>query len=417
MHIERASEDIYIFTSDRYAQVTASLIVSGNTGILIDAMPYPEEAAQIALLAHRRCPDGVRYIIYTGHEADHTYGAYLFPKAEVIAHSQCRQQLIEHGQAALDHAKNISKEFEHVKLRIPSITFEQGTFTLRLPGKTLEIMPTPGHTPDSLAVLLHEERLLFAGDTIMAVPTIARGNVDQLRESINKVANMQLESIVQGHGEIILRGEIKEMMRRSVAYLDNLQAKVHRILESGASRDVVKNITIESCGLSRVLLNGVVVQLHIANALAMYDRMKGTVAVNPNAAPYVEETEVKPSKSKSAKKTEAAKPVEAPASAPVAAATSPEAAPASAPVPTSAPINTPPAAATPASAPKAEATKNGSAKKSNPAATVKPAAAKTAKKSTGTPASKPKPKAAKPAKASPAKPTAGTAGTARKKGR
>ena len=58
MHIERATEDIYIFTSDRYAQVTASLIVSGNTGILIDAMPYPEEAAQIALLAHRRCPDG-----------------------------------------------------------------------------------------------------------------------------------------------------------------------------------------------------------------------------------------------------------------------------------------------------------------------------------------------------------------------
>ena len=101
MHIERATEDIYIFTSDRYAQVTASLIVSGNTGILIDAMPYPEEAAQIALLAHRRCPDGVRYIIYTGHEADHIYGAYLFPKAEIIAHTYGRQQILEHGQRAL----------------------------------------------------------------------------------------------------------------------------------------------------------------------------------------------------------------------------------------------------------------------------------------------------------------------------
>ncbi len=416
MHIERASEDIYIFTSDRYAQVTASLIVSGNTGVLIDAMPYPEEAAQIALLAHRRCPDGVRYIIYTGHEADHTYGAYLFPKAEVIAHSLCRQQLIEHGQAALEHAKNISKEFEHVTLRIPSITFDQGTFTLRLPGKTLEIMPTPGHTQDSLAVLLHEERLLFAGDTIMAVPTIARGNVDQLRESINKVANMQLESIVQGHGEIILRGEIKEMMRRSVAYLDNLQAKVHRILESGASRDVVKNITIESCGLSRVLLNGVVVQLHIANALAMYDRMKGSVAVNPNAAPYVEETEVKPSKSKSAKKTEAAKPAEAAASAPATTAATPEA---SAPTPTPAPINTPPATATATTnTTKADAPKNGSAKKSSTPA-AKPAAAKPVKKNTSATASnatasKPKPKTAKTAKPSTAKPTAGTA---RKKGR
>ena len=274
MHIERATEDIYIFTSDRYAQVTASLIVSGNTGILIDAMPYPEEAAQIALLAHRRCPDGVRYIIYTGHEADHIYGAYLFPKAEIIAHTYGRQQILEHGQKALNDAKGLYKEFEHVTLRIPTITFEQGTFTLRLPGKTLEIFPSPGHTPDSLSVLLHEERLLFAGDTVMAVPTIARGNINQLRDSLNKVANMQLESIVQGHGEMILRGEIKEMMRRSVHYLESLQVRVQKLIESGAPRDAARTITIESCGLSRVLLNGVVVQLHIANALSVYDRMK-----------------------------------------------------------------------------------------------------------------------------------------------
>ena len=288
MHIERASEDIYIFTSDRYAQVTASLIVSGNTGVLIDAMPYPEEAAQIALLAHRRCPDGVRYIIYTDHEADHTYGAYLFPRAEIIAHTQCRQQLIEHGQKALDHAKAISKEFEHV--------------TLRIPGKTLEIIPTPGHTPDSLSVLLHEERLLFAGDTIMAVPTITRGNVDQLRESMNKVANMQLESIVQGHGEMILRGEIKEMMRRGVNYLDTLQGKVQKLLETAAERDAVRAITIESCGLSRVLLNGVVVQLHLANALAIYDRMKGSVPVIATSATHHPEPAPDPKSAKTERK-------------------------------------------------------------------------------------------------------------------
>ncbi len=274
MHIERATEDIYIFTSDRYAQVTASLIVSGNTGILIDAMPYPEEAAQIALLAHRRCPDGVRYVIYTGHEADHIYGAYLFPKAEIIAHTHCREQILAQGQKALNDTKAMYKEFEHVSLRIPSITFDRGTFTLRLPGKTLEIFPTPGHTPDSLSVLLHEERLLFAGDTVMAVPTIARGNIEQLRDSLNKVANMQLESIVQGHGEIILRGEIKEMMRRSINYLESLQTKVQKLIETGAARDAVRTITIESCGLSRVLLNGVVVQLHTANALAIYDHLQ-----------------------------------------------------------------------------------------------------------------------------------------------
>ena len=274
MHVERASEDIYIFTSERYAQVTASLIVSGNTGVLIDTLPFPEETAQIALLAHKRCPDGVRYIIYTQHEADHIYGAYLFPRAEIVAHSQARDYMIAKAYAALEQAKTSSKEFEHVSIRLPSFTFSQGTFTLRLPGKTLEIFPTPGHTPDSVSVLLHEERLLFAGDTVMAIPTIANGDVNQLKDSLTRIAGMQLESIVQGHGEMILRGEIKEVMRRSVAYLDNLQAKVQQVVESGGTREQARAITIESCGLQRVLLNGMVGPLHNANVLALYDRMK-----------------------------------------------------------------------------------------------------------------------------------------------
>jgi|GEM_PF-96484 len=274
MHVERASEDIYIFTSERYAQVTASLIVSGNTGVLIDTLPFPEETAQIALLAHKRCPDGVRYIIYTQHEADHIYGAYLFPRAEIVAHTMAREFMIAKAYNALAKAKTSSKEFEHVSIRLPTFTFSQGTFTLRLPGKTLEIFPTSGHTPDSVSVLLHEERLLFAGDTVMAIPTIASGDVNQLKDSLTRIAGMQLESIVQGHGEMILRGEIKEVMRRSINYLDNLQAKVQNIIETGGTREQARAITIESCGLQRVLLNGVVGPLHIANVLALYDRMK-----------------------------------------------------------------------------------------------------------------------------------------------
>ena len=306
MHVERASEDIYIFTSERYAQVTASLIVSGNTGVLIDTMPFPEETAQIALLAHRRCPDGVRYIIYTQHEADHVYGAYLFPKAEIIAHSAARDFLLQNAYKSLEQAKASSREFEHVKIKLPTFSFNSGTFTLRLPGKTLEIFPTPGHTPDSVAVLLHEERLLFAGDTVMAVPTIANGDVAQLKDSLTKIAAMQLESIVQGHGEIILRGEIKEVMRRSIAYLDNMQAKVQKLIDDGGARDAAKAFTIESCGLQRVLLNGVVGPLHTANVLALYDKLRGPMPAVIEAKSHVAKPVAAPS---AAPKKAAAKPV------------------------------------------------------------------------------------------------------------
>jgi glyoxylase-like metal-dependent hydrolase (beta-lactamase superfamily II) len=312
MHVERASEDIYIFTSERYAQVTASLIVSGKTGVLIDTMPFPEETAQIAMLAHRRCPDGVRYIIYTQHEADHVYGAYLFPRAEIIAHSAAREALLQNAYKSLAQAKASSREFEHVTIKLPTFSFSSGTFTLRLPGKTLEIFPTPGHTPDSVSVLLHEERLLFAGDTVMAVPTIANGNIDQLKDSLTKIAAMQLESIVQGHGEIILRGEIKEVMRRSIAYLDNVQAKVQKLVDEGSPREAAKTITIESCGLQRVLLNGVVGPLHTANVLALYDKLKGPAPVVAEVKPHEPKPTAAPSP-KTAKPTAPTKPTAKPA--------------------------------------------------------------------------------------------------------
>ncbi len=292
MHWERLSEDVYVFTSDRYAQVTASLIVSGSIGVVIDTLPFPQETSQIALFARLRCPDGVRYVIYTQHQADHTYGAFLFPKAEVISHALCREILLEKGYQALEQAKALNHELELVRLRIPNLTFENGTFTLRLPGKTLDLLPTPGHTPDAISVVLQEEKILFAGDTIMAIPTIGDGDLAQLRESTETIAQMPLESIVQGHGEIILRGEIKDNIKRSLNYLDHLNTGVRKVVDSGGSLEEARKITLESCGLQRVLLNGMVTQLHAANVLALYKRLAAErsplVVATPLPAPAEE---------------------------------------------------------------------------------------------------------------------------------
>jgi hypothetical protein len=93
-----------------------------------------------------------------------------------------------------------------------------------------------------------------------------------LRASIEAIAAMPLESIVQGHGEIILRGEIKDNIRRSLNYLEHLYNKVHKVVESGGSLEEARKITIEQCGLQRVLLNGMVTQLHTANVVALYHR-------------------------------------------------------------------------------------------------------------------------------------------------
>src|SRR5690606_29020888 len=105
MRRERVSEDIYIFTSDLYAQVTASAILTPEGAIVIDTLPFPAESREMADFVHRRSPNGARFVINTHFHADHVYGNFLYPEAEIISHRLCREMLLEFGEQQLEAAK------------------------------------------------------------------------------------------------------------------------------------------------------------------------------------------------------------------------------------------------------------------------------------------------------------------------
>jgi hypothetical protein len=81
---------------------------------------------------------------------------------------------------------------------------------------------------------------------------------------------MSLENIVQGHGDVILRGEIDQAVRSNLNYL----AAIQKIAKTAARRKnplpVLEEATIEECGKSRVLLGGLVEELHKRNLSALY---------------------------------------------------------------------------------------------------------------------------------------------------
>ena len=270
---ERVSDDIYVFTSDLYAQVTAGAIVTRDGAILVDSLPFPAEAREMATFIGRVCRPGVRYVILTHYHADHTYGAYLFPRADVVAHARCRALLTQIGTQALEAAKAEAPELEDVVLRLPDITFEDGEITLRLGERLMRLIHAPGHTQDSVMVYVEDDRVLFAADTVMPVPSIVDGDMDAFRASLRKVAELPIENMVQGHGEVILRGEVRSVVQASLDYLDAIEALVTRTIKSGKGKEALRQASIESCGLSRIPLNGLVQQIHVANLLALYDRM------------------------------------------------------------------------------------------------------------------------------------------------
>lgn len=272
MQEERVASDIHVFSSELYAQVTAGLIVTQEGCILIDTLPFPEETSRMVSAARSLCPSGVHLVVLTHYHADHTYGAYQFPEATIVGHGLTRDLLIQKGFDALTEAKSQAPELAEVELILPTVVFGEGELTLHLGSKTLQLFHSPGHTADSIAAFVVEDKVLFASDTLLPVPTIFDGDLDTLVQSLERLKELPIESIVQGHGEVILRGEVTDRIDEAVAYLHTISHLVGDAIAKDHPRDTLLKSDIESCGLSRIPLNGLVQQLHIANLLALYDR-------------------------------------------------------------------------------------------------------------------------------------------------
>jgi glyoxylase-like metal-dependent hydrolase (beta-lactamase superfamily II) len=271
MHRERISDDVYVFTSGMYAQVTASAVVTSEGAVVIDTLPFPVETQQVIEYVERRAP--IKYVIYTHYHADHTYGGYLFRNAQFIAHELCRELLLTRGEAGLRLARNQNPSLAEVQLRLPDIVFT-GEMSLRLGDKTFVLTHSPGHSSDGITVYVREDKILFAADTVMPVPYIVDGDTAQMLKSLQALKNVALENVVQGHGEIVLRGEINETINSSINYLNKMQGAVVSGLMTGVARDeLAHEYNIESCGKSRIALNGLVQQLHAANLVATFDRL------------------------------------------------------------------------------------------------------------------------------------------------
>jgi len=270
MQRERVSENVYWFQSDIYAQVTAGAVTGPQWAVLIDTLALPEETLEMRSFIEEQLNVPVRYIINTHYHADHTWGNGFFPGATVIAHSNCRALMAERGAAALESARRQNAAFKQVKIVLPNLTFDSGMLTLKIGKKNLILAPTPGHSRDGISVLVEEDRVLFAGDAFLPIPYIVDGEPDELAATMKQIGKMGLENIIQGHGDIILRGEIEEAVKNNLAYLAAVRKAVKAAARRRNPQDALATIDIESCGKSRILLGGLAEELHRRNVRALY---------------------------------------------------------------------------------------------------------------------------------------------------
>jgi len=285
---ERISEHTYVFRSNMYAKVNAGLISTPEGCILIDTLPYPEETQEIANFVRRRLRTQVKYIILTHSHADHVYGAYLFPDADVIGHLYSRKLLLTQTRPALAQARQSNPALADVRLRLPSILMEKEA-AVRLGGATLIMRHAPGHAPDVISVYYKEEKVLFASDAMMTIPYFVYGNINNLRRTLKRLAEVSpVEDLVQGHGDVLLRGEVKTVIAQHLAYLDQVEAHVDKVIRLGLGKEALLSLDVEAYGISAIALEGLTNRLHRENLTTLYIRkmkqLKQTRAKQQQAA-------------------------------------------------------------------------------------------------------------------------------------
>ncbi len=270
MQRERVSDNVYWFQSDVYAQVTAGVIAGPQWAVLVDTLALPEETLAMRDFIETELSVPVRYVINTHHHADHCWGNSFFPGSTIIGHDLCRRLLLDAGSAALEQAKKGNPALRQVKIVAPHLTFNNGSMSLRVGKKNLVMMNLNGHSRDGIGVLVEEDRVLFAGDSFMPLPFIVDGEFDELAATLKSIGKMGLENIVQGHGDIILRGEIEDACKDNLNYLSSVRKAAKTATKRRNPLEFLAEVDIESCGKSRVLLGGLAADLHKRNLRYLY---------------------------------------------------------------------------------------------------------------------------------------------------
>jgi glyoxylase-like metal-dependent hydrolase (beta-lactamase superfamily II) len=270
---ERIADNVYWFQSEVYAQVTAGAIIGPDWVIVVDTLAIPNETLEMRGFIEDTLGVPVRYVINTIYHADHTFGNYFFPGATIVGHEICRQLMAESNARTLKSAQEQDPEFNKIDhIVLPDITLNAGSLNIQIGKRSVEVFPAAGTSPDGLAVLIKEDRVLFAGDAFLPMPNVVEGDADQLKETIKHFKDLSLENIVQGHGDVILRGEIDNACQSNIDYLNAVERFAQQAAKKRDPQSVIEEATIQACGKSRVLLAGLVEELHTRNLTVLYQR-------------------------------------------------------------------------------------------------------------------------------------------------
>jgi hydroxyacylglutathione hydrolase len=175
-----------------------SYLIKGSKNILIDpGHLHFFEHVRLGLLELNVTSDQIDLIMITHGHPDHLEAALLFKEPTLITIGQTEADFIKAwaGQYGWNSDHGFKADF----------FLQKGE--LKIGDQVFQIIEAPGHSPGSICLYWPEEKALFTGDVIfdqgIGRTDLPGGNGALLKESIRRLAGLDVEYVLSGHGEVI----------------------------------------------------------------------------------------------------------------------------------------------------------------------------------------------------------------------
>ena len=199
------AEGVYALVQKDFA--TNSGFIVGDDGVLvIEALMTTAEARHTIAEVKRVTDKPIRWLVLTHYHGDHTFATHHFLPAAIVAHTECREELIEKWDVSVgDFSRNcpeLSEKFRKTRMVPPDVVFVE-RLTLHVEARRVELLYLGrAHTRGDVFIYLPGDRILFAGDVVDkdTVPYTADGYIGSWITVLDKLQSLEVERLVPGHG-------------------------------------------------------------------------------------------------------------------------------------------------------------------------------------------------------------------------
>ncbi len=237
--MKQIADSVYVATD--FALVTVGAVLTSAGWVCIDTPPYPRDAQAWQSRLNEISPLPIQYIINTDYHRDRILGDVWF-EAPVVVHSHAAEVMLALRNAFISQAAdemsaddNELVEIASLKPIPPQLSFTH-SMQIECGEREFNLSYHPSATLGSLWVTLLEDKVIFAGDSVVTDqhPVITEASSKEWLNSLRGLRHERYSgwTIVPGRGKI---ANIEATERLS-EYLRVTRRKVTSLLRAGRPR-------------------------------------------------------------------------------------------------------------------------------------------------------------------------------------